>query len=110
MVRPPAGGPFPSAGLPGSRAARCLPQRSPYLVTAPLRACDSGRRVPAATWVAVAVVAVAVAAVAAVVARWAETRSPAQIAGYLKANGQPTVSHENIYPQTSLLTPHAFHV
>jgi IS30 family transposase len=49
-----------------------------------MRACDNGRRVSDETW-------------AVVDDKLAETWSPEQISGHLKANGQPGVSHECIY-------------
>jgi IS30 family transposase len=49
-----------------------------------MRACENGPRIAAETWAIVEV-------------KLAETWSPEQIAGHLKANGQPTVSHEAIY-------------
>ena len=48
------------------------------------QSCQNGPRVPDETW-------------AVVDAKLGETWSPEQIAGYLKANGEPTVSHECIY-------------
>jgi len=49
-----------------------------------MRASENGSRIAAETWVVVD-------------AKLAETWSPEQIAGHLKANKQPTVSHEAIY-------------
>ena len=49
-----------------------------------MRACENGTRIAAETW-------------AIVDTKLAETWSPEQIAGHLKANEQPTVSHEAIY-------------
>ena len=66
----------------GQRGYR--PKQAHSLSQARMRACDNGRRIAAETW-------------ATVDAKLAETWSPEQIAGYLKANGQPTVSHESIY-------------
>ena len=49
-----------------------------------MRACDNGRRIADETW-------------AVVEAKLAETWSPEQISGYLRANDQPRISHECIY-------------
>jgi IS30 family transposase len=49
-----------------------------------MRACENGPRVAAETWALVDV-------------KLGETWSPEQVSGYLKANGQTTVSHESIY-------------
>jgi len=49
-----------------------------------MRACESGRRVCADTWVFAR-------------AKLAELWSPGQICGHLKSSGQPGISHETIY-------------
>jgi IS30 family transposase len=49
-----------------------------------MQACENGPRVSSETWNVVD-------------AKLVETWSPEQISGYLKANGEPTVSHESIY-------------
>ncbi len=66
----------------GQRGYR--PKQAHELSQARMRACDNGRRITDEVW-------------AMVDARLAETWSPEQISGHLKANGQPTVSHESIY-------------
>jgi IS30 family transposase len=66
----------------GQRGYR--PKQAQALSQARMRACDNGRRVSDETWTTVEV-------------KLAETWSPEQISGYLKANKQPGVSHECIY-------------
>jgi transposase, IS30 family len=66
----------------GQRGYR--PKQAQALSQARMRACDNGRRVSDETWATVEV-------------KLAETWSPEQISGYLKANKQPGVSHECIY-------------
>ena len=66
----------------GERGYR--PKQAHKFSQARMRACENGPRVAAETW-------------AFVEAKLAETWSPEQIAGHLKANQQPTVSHETIY-------------
>ena len=66
----------------GQRGYR--PKQAQVLSQARMRACESGRRVGAHTWVFAQ-------------ARLAELWSPEQISGHLKANGQPGISHETIY-------------
>jgi len=66
----------------GQRGYR--PKQAQALSQARMRACDNGRRVADATW-------------AVVEAKLAETWSPEQISGYLRANDQPRISHESIY-------------
>ena len=66
----------------GKRGYR--PKQAHEFSQARLRACENGSRIADDTW-------------AFVEAKLAETWSPEQIAGYLKANNKPTVSHESIY-------------
>ena len=66
-------------GLRGYR-----PKQAHELARKRLLGCENGPRVADATWTVVD-------------AKLAETWSPEQIAGYLKTNAQPTVSHESIY-------------
>jgi len=66
----------------GERGYR--PKQAQAFSQARMRACENGPRIAAETWAIVEV-------------KLAETWSPEQIAGHLKANGQPTVSHEAIY-------------
>ncbi|MDP2794277.1 MAG: IS30 family transposase [Sulfurisoma sp.] len=66
----------------GERGYR--PKQAHEFSRARMRARESGPRVAAETWAMVDV-------------KLGETWSPEQISGYLKANGQPTVSHESIY-------------
>lgn len=66
----------------GERGYR--PKQAQAFSQARRRACENGPRIAAQTW-------------AEVETRLAETWSPEQISGYLKANDQPTVSHESIY-------------
>jgi IS30 family transposase len=66
----------------GERGYR--PKQAHEFSQARMRACENGSRVEAETWALVDV-------------KLGETWSPEQIAGYLKANGKPTVSHESIY-------------
>ena len=66
----------------GERGYR--PKHAQAFSQARMRACENGPRIAAETWAIVEV-------------KLAETWSPEQIAGHLKANGQPTVSHEAIY-------------
>ena len=66
----------------GERGYR--PKQAHKFSQARMRACENSRRITAETW-------------AVVDARLAETWSPEQIAGHLKANKQPTVSHESVY-------------
>jgi len=60
------------------------PKQAQAFSQASMLACENGPRVAAATW-------------AFVEAKLAELWSPEQIAGYLKTNGQPGISHETIY-------------
>ena len=66
----------------GQRGYR--PKQAHEFSQARLRACENGSRIAKDTGVFVE-------------AKFAETWSPGQIAGYLKANSKPTVSHESIY-------------
>jgi transposase, IS30 family len=66
----------------GERGYR--PKQAQAFSQARLRACENGPRIAAETWAIVEV-------------KLAETWSPEQIAGHLKVEGQPTVSHEAIY-------------
>ena len=66
----------------GERGYR--PKQAQAFSQARMRACENGPRIAAETWAIVDV-------------KLAETWSPEQIAGHLKANSQPTVSHEAIY-------------
>jgi IS30 family transposase len=66
----------------GERGYR--PKQAQEFSQARMRACENGPRVADDTW-------------AVVETKLAETWSPEQISGYLKANGEPTVSHESIY-------------
>jgi IS30 family transposase len=66
----------------GQRGYR--PKQAQALSQARMRACDNGRRIADETW-------------AVVEAKLAETWSPEQISGYLRANDQPRISHECIY-------------
>jgi IS30 family transposase len=66
----------------GERGYR--PKQAHAFSLARMRASENGPRVAAKTWAMVEV-------------KLAQTWSPEQISGYLKANGQPTVSHESIY-------------
>ena len=66
----------------GQRGYR--PKQAHELSQARMRACDNGRRITDEVW-------------AIVDTRLAETWSPEQISGHLKANDQATVSHETIY-------------
>ncbi len=66
-------------GLRGYR-----PKQAHELAQKRQRGCENGPRVADTIW-------------AIVDAKLDETWSPEQIAGYLKANAQPTVSHESIY-------------
>jgi IS30 family transposase len=66
----------------GQRGYR--PKQAHEFSQARTQARDNGRRISADTW-------------AFVEARLAELWSPEQISGYLKANGQPGISHETIY-------------
>ena len=66
----------------GQRGYR--PKQALEFSLARMRASENGSRIAAETWVVVD-------------AKLAETWSPEQIAGHLKANKQPTVSHEAIY-------------
>ena len=66
----------------GKRGYR--PKQAHEFSRARMRACENSPRIAAETWVVVEV-------------KLAETWSPEQISGHLKANGQPTVSHEAIY-------------
>ena len=66
----------------GQRGYR--PKQAHEFSQARMRACENGRRVAPETW-------------AKVDAKLGETWSPEQISGYLKANGEPGVSHESIY-------------
>jgi len=66
----------------GERGYR--PKQAQAFSQARMRACENGPRITAETWAIVEV-------------KLAETWSPEQIAGHLKVEGQPTVSHEAIY-------------
>ena len=66
----------------GERGYR--PKQAQAFSQARMRACENGPRIAAETWAIVEV-------------KLAETWSPEQIAGHLKVEGQPTVSHEAIY-------------
>jgi IS30 family transposase len=66
----------------GERGYR--PKQAHEFSQARMRACENGPRVTADTW-------------AMVDAKLGETWSPEQVSGYLKVNGQTTVSHESIY-------------
>ncbi|WP_294258126.1 IS30 family transposase [Propionivibrio sp.] len=66
----------------GQRGYR--PKQAHEFSQARMRACENGPRVAVETW-------------AVVEAKLADTWSPEQISGHLKANKQPTVSHEAIY-------------
>ena len=66
----------------GERGYR--PKQAHEFSQARMRACENGPRIAPETWAMVDV-------------ELGETWSPEQIAGYLKANGQTTVSHESIY-------------
>jgi transposase, IS30 family len=66
----------------GQRGYR--PKQAQALSQARMRACENSPRIAAETW-------------AVVEAKLADTWSPEQISGHLKANGQATVSHEAIY-------------
>ena len=66
----------------GARGYR--PKQAHAFSQARMRACENGPRIAAETWMIVE-------------AKLAEAWSPEQIAGYLKVEGQPTVSHETIY-------------
>ena len=66
----------------GQRGYR--PKQAHALSQARQQSCQNGPRVPDETWEVVD-------------AKLGETWSPEQISGYLKANGEPTVSHESIY-------------
>lgn len=66
----------------GERGYR--PKQAHEFSLARRRASENGPRVAPETWAMVDL-------------KLGETWSPEQIAGYLKANGQATVSHENIY-------------
>jgi IS30 family transposase len=66
----------------GQRGYR--PKQAQALSQARMQACENGPRVSSETWNVVD-------------AKLVETWSPEQISGYLKANGEPTVSHESIY-------------
>ncbi len=66
----------------GERGYR--PKQAQAFSQARMRACENGRRIAAETWAIVEV-------------KLAQTWSPEQIAGHLKVEGQPTVSHEAIY-------------
>jgi IS30 family transposase len=66
----------------GERGYR--PKQAHEFSQARMRACENSPRVAAETW-------------AMVDTKLAETWSPEQICGYLKANGEPAVSHESIY-------------
>jgi len=66
----------------GERGYR--PKQAHEFSQARMRACENGPRVTAETW-------------AMVDAKLGETWSPEQVSGYLKVNGQTTVSHESIY-------------
>ena len=66
----------------GQRGYR--PKQAQALSQGRMQACENGPRVSSETWNVVD-------------AKLVETWSPEQISGYLKANGEPTVSHESIY-------------
>jgi len=66
----------------GARGYR--PKQAHAFSQARMAASENGPRIAAETW-------------AMVDAKLAEAWSPEQISGYLKVNGQPTVSHESIY-------------
>ena len=66
----------------GERGYR--PKQAHEFSQARMRACENGPRVTVETW-------------AMVDAKLGETWSPEQVCGYLKVNGQSTVSHESIY-------------
>jgi len=66
----------------GERGYR--PKQAQSLSQARMRACENGPRISVETWMIVEV-------------KLGESWSPEQIAGHLKVNGQPTVSHEAIY-------------
>ena len=66
----------------GQRGYR--PKQAHTFSQARMRACENGPRIAAETWAVVEV-------------KLAETWSPEQISGHLKADGQATVSHEAIY-------------
>ena len=66
----------------GERGYR--PKQAHEFSQARMRACENGPRVAPETWALVDV-------------KLGETWSPEQVAGYLKVNGQATVSHESIY-------------
>jgi len=66
----------------GQRGYR--PKQAHEFSQARMRACENGRRVSAKTW-------------AFVQAKLGELWSPEQISGYLKACGQPGISHETVY-------------
>ena len=66
----------------GERGYR--PKQAHEFSQARMRACENGPRVTAETW-------------AMVDTKLGETWSPEQVCGYLKVNGQATVSHESIY-------------
>ena len=66
----------------GQRGYR--PKQAQEFSQARMRACENGPRIAAETWAMVEV-------------KLAETWSPEQIAGHLRADGQTTVSHEAIY-------------
>ncbi len=66
----------------GERGYR--PKQAHEFSQARMRACENGPRVAPETWAIVDV-------------KLGETWSPEQISGYLRANGQTTVSHESIY-------------
>ena len=66
----------------GQRGYR--PKQAHEFSQARMRACENGRRVAPETWTKVDT-------------KLGETWSPEQISGYLKANGEPGVSHESIY-------------
>ena len=66
----------------GARGYR--PKQAHEFSQARMRACENDPRVTAETWAMVDV-------------KLGETWSPEQVSGYLKVNGQTTVSHESIY-------------
>jgi IS30 family transposase len=66
----------------GERGYR--PKQAHEFSQARMRACENGPRVAPETWALVDV-------------KLGETWSPEQVSGYLKVNGQATVSHESIY-------------
>lgn len=66
----------------GQRGYR--PKQAHAFSQARMKACENGPRVSSEIW-------------AVVDAKLVETWSPEQISGHLKANGEPTVSHESIY-------------